>query len=114
MANFEIVQPIDGAPRVVFDYGAAGRALDAYSAMARVLDSQAQARVGPHDAVIVNWNGHFKERFEEAWNLLQARFTAGVEGASYGPGQIYDAIFEANERQRTLNHEHEGASPAPR
>jgi hypothetical protein len=103
MADFEIVQPVPGATRVAFDYGAASAAIDAYSRMARVLDAQATARVGPHDAVIVNWNGYFKDQFEGAWNMLQSRFAAGVEGAGYGPGPIYEAIFEANDMQRTFN-----------
>jgi hypothetical protein len=103
MADFEIVQPVPGAAQVTFDYGAASRAIDAYSRMARVLDAQAAARVGPHDAVIMNWNGYFKDQFEGAWNLLQSRFAAGVEGAGYGPGPIYDAVFRANDMQRTFN-----------
>ena len=103
MADFEIVQPVPGAARVTFDYGAASQAIDAYSRMARVLDAQAAARVGPHDAAVVNWNGYFRGKFDEAWNLLQSRFAAGVEGAGYGPGAIYDAVFRANDMQRTFN-----------
>jgi hypothetical protein len=103
MADFEIVQPVPGAARVTFDYGAASRAIDAYSRMARVLDAQAAARVGPHDGVIVNWNGYFKDQFEGAWSMLQSRFAAGVEGAGYGPGPIYDAVVQANDMQRTFN-----------
>jgi hypothetical protein len=110
MADFEIVQPVPGATRVTFDYGAASAAIDAYSRMARVLDAQATARVGPHDAVVVNWHGYFQVKFDEAWNLLQSRFAAGVEGAGYGVGPIYEAVFEANERQRTLNRNAEEAA----
>jgi hypothetical protein len=113
MADFEIVQPVPGASRVTFDYGAAGRAIDAYSTMARVLDAQAAGRVGPHDAVVVNWNGYFLGKFEEAWSLLQSRFAAGVEGAGYGPGPIYEAIGRANEAQRTLNRNAEAAAERP-
>jgi hypothetical protein len=103
MADIEIVQPVPGATRVTFDYGAASEAIDAYSRMARVLNAQATARVGPHDAAIVNWNGYFRGQFDEAFNMLQARFTAGVEGAGYGPVQIYEAVAEANDMQRTFN-----------
>lgn len=110
MADFEIVQPVPGATRVTFDYGAASAAIDAYSRMARVLDAQATARVGPHDAVVVNWNGYFRGKFDEAWNLLQSRFAAGVEGAGYGPSAIYEAVFQANEQQRTYNREAEAAA----
>jgi hypothetical protein len=113
MAEFEIVQPVPGATRVTFDYGAASAAIDAYSRMARVLDAQAIARVGPRDAAIVNWNGYFRGQFDEAFNMLQARFAAGVEGAGYGPGPIYEAIAEANDMQRTFNQDAEQAAQRP-
>jgi hypothetical protein len=113
MADFEIVQPVPGATRVAFDYGAASAAIDAYSRMARVLDAQAVARVGPHDAAIVNWNGYFRGQFDEAFNLLQARFQAGVEGAGYGPGPIYAAIGRANDMQRSYNRIATEASEEP-
>jgi hypothetical protein len=103
MADFEIVQPVPGATRVSFDFGAASEAIDAYSRMARVLDAQAVARVGPHDATIVNWNGYFRGQFDEAFNMLQSRFSAAVEGAGYGAGPIYEAVFRANDMQRTYN-----------
>jgi hypothetical protein len=113
MADFEIVQPVEGATHVSFDYDAAGRAIDAYTRMARVLDAQRAARVGPHDEVVVNWEGYFQEQFDEAWNLLQARFGAGVETAGYGPHQMVDAISQANDLQRAWNRNAEEAPTAP-
>lgn len=113
MADIDIVHPVEGATQVAFDYGAASRAIDAYMNMARVLDAQAVARVGPHDEVVVNWHGHFQGQFDEAWNQLQARFRAGVETAGYGPGRIYDAIFRANDLQRAWNRNADEARTEP-
>jgi hypothetical protein len=113
MADIDIVHPVEGATQVSFDYGAASRALDAYFNMAQVLDNPTVARVGPHDEVVVNWHGYFQGQFDEAWNLLQARFSAGVETANYGPGKIYDAISQANDLQLAWNRNADEARTEP-
>ncbi len=103
MADFEIVPPVDGAMRVNFDYGAAGDALDALAAMSRKLSEQAEGRVGPRNAVVVQWEGYYRQEFDRAWDLLQGRFTSGTEGAGWAQLQIYTAIGEANDAQRRYN-----------
>lgn len=107
VADIEIVQPVEGAARVTFDYIAAGEALDALSSMATKLNAQAEARVAPKDDTIVNWVGYFRDEFDRAWDLLQLRFGAAVEGASMAQLQIYTAIGDANEEQGRLNREAE-------
>jgi hypothetical protein len=113
MADIDIVYPVEGATQVTFDYDAAIRAIDAYLDMARTLDAQTVARVDPRDEVVVNWHGYFQGQFDEAWNQLQARFGAGTEEGGYGPGRIYDAIFQANDLQRAWNRNAEAARTDP-
>jgi hypothetical protein len=103
MADIEIVQPVEGAARVTFDYTAASDALDAFSAMGGKLREQAGARVAPKDEVVVNWVGHYRDEFDRAWDLLDLRFQAGADGARWAPLPIYEAINEANDEQRRLN-----------
>jgi hypothetical protein len=112
MADIEIVQPVEGAARVTFNYTAASDALDALSSMGTKLNEQAEARVAPRDEAIVNWVGYFRDEFDRAWNLLQLRFGAAVEGASMAQLQIYTAISDANEEQRRLNREADQARQA--
>jgi hypothetical protein len=113
MAEVEIVQPVEGATRVMFDYAAASGAIDAYSAMARRLGDQATGRVGPRDAVVVHWAGRYRDEFDGAWEFLQLRFGAGIEAAGYGPVAIYGAIADANEMQRAFNRNAEAARDRP-
>ncbi|MGH9117562.1 MAG: hypothetical protein ACRD0A_06705 [Acidimicrobiales bacterium] len=103
MAEIDIVYPVDGAMRVNFDYGAAGEALDALAAMSRKLSEQAEGRRGPRDRVVVNWEGHYRQEFDRAWGLLQARFGSGPESVGWTQLQIYTAIGEANDAQRRYN-----------
>jgi hypothetical protein len=107
MADIDIVQPVEGAARVTFDYTAAGDALDALSAMGRKLSEQGEGRLAPKDEVIVGWLGHHRDEFDRAWNLLDLRFQAGAEGSSY------EAIWDANAEQTRLNNAalHPPASP---
>jgi hypothetical protein len=99
--------------RVNFDYGAAGDALDALTAMGRKLSAQAEGRVGPRNEVVVAWEGHFRQEFDRAWESLQQRFSSGAEGAGWAQLQIYTAIGEANDAQRHYNQiaEEERAQP---
>jgi hypothetical protein len=113
MAEIEIVQPVAGATQVTFDYGAASRAIDAYSLMARRLSAQYDARVGPRDAAVVSWTGHYRDEFDGAWELLQLRFSGAVEGVSYGMQAIYNAVDDANEMQRIWNRNAEDARNEP-
>ena len=103
MADIVIVQPVDGAARVNFDYGAAAEAIDALDTMIRRLGEQVEGRAGPHDRVIVGWEGHYRQEFERAWELLNLRFTAGVESAAAAQTQIHDAVGRANDQQRRYN-----------
>jgi hypothetical protein len=103
MAYIEIVQPVEGATQVVFDYVAAGDAIDQLSAMSRVLGEQADARIGPKDDVIINWAGQHRGDFDEAWSLLQSRFNAGVEAGGWAMLEIYGAVADANDAQRVFN-----------
>lgn len=117
MADIDIVQPVEGAERVVFDYTAAGNALDALSSMASRLMGQAEARVGPRDHAIVEWEGRYRNEFDDSWGQLQFSFSAAVESTGARSTLIYGAIDEANARQRALNTEAEEAAtpvPAPR
>lgn len=114
MADIEIVQPVEGAERVVFDYTAAGNALDTLSSMSSRLTGQAEARVGPRDHVVVNWEGRYRNEFDDAWGQLQFGFSAAVESTGARATLIYGAIDEANARQRSLNTEaEEAATPVP-
>lgn len=103
MADIEIVHPVEGATRIAFDYGAASDAIDTLSTMSRVLGEQAEARLGPKNEVIVNWEGRHRTDFNEAWSLLQSRFGAGAESAGWGVLEVQGAIAEANEAQRVFN-----------
>ena len=109
MAEFEIVHPVEGAPQVTFDYQAAGDAIDALVGARNVLTEQVNARVGPRDAVIVNWEGYFRGEFDHAWGLLDFTMSGSVETSVAIEGQIYTAIQDANDMQRTHNHNVEGA-----
>ena len=113
MADIEIVQPVEGAARVTFNYSAASDALDAYSAMGRKLGEQAEFRITPKDDVIVNWSGFHRGEFDRAWNLLDLSFQAGVEGCGWAPLSIYQAIGDANDEQRRLNTAAEAAVSGP-
>jgi hypothetical protein len=104
VAQFEIVQPVEGAARVTFDYQAASDALDALSSMGSILNDQAEGRGAAQSDVIVNWEGAFRTQFDEAANLLNLRFSAALESAGYASGQIYQAISDANDAQREINH----------
>ncbi len=103
MQDIEIVRPVEGAARVTFDFVAAGDALDALSAMGRTLGEQAEARIAPADAVIVNWTGYFRDEFDRASNLLDLRFQAAAEGAGMAMLQVYEAVANANDEQCRLN-----------
>ncbi|HEY8525730.1 MAG TPA: hypothetical protein VIL48_12230 [Acidimicrobiales bacterium] len=114
MADIEIVQPVEGAARVTFDYAAAAGALDALRSMTSRLTAQAEARIGPYDDVVINWAGRYREEFDEAWRQHHYGFTAALETASARAGLIYQAIDDANARQRALNTEAEElALPVP-
>ena len=104
MADIEIVHPVEGAARVTFDYEAASDALDALSSLGSALNDQAQGRGTAQSEVIVNWEGAFRTQFDEAARLLDLRFTAALESAGYASGQIHDAISDANDAQREINH----------
>lgn len=104
MADIEIVQPVEGASRVTFDFQAASDALDALASMAGRLNDQADARIAAQRDVIVRWEGAFRTQFDEAANLLNARVQAALEGAPHAQGQIYQAINDANDAQREINH----------
>jgi hypothetical protein len=112
MADIEIVQPIEGAPRVDFDYTAAGDALDALSALSRKLGEQAEARATAKDEVIVNWQGWFRDEFDRAWLLLDLRFQAAIEAGAWGSLGIHQAVWDANAEQRRLNRAAEEAAEA--
>jgi hypothetical protein len=103
VADIDIVQPVDGAMRVNFDYGAAGALLDQLTAMARRLGDQTDGRRAAHDEVIVNWEGHYRQEFERAYDLLQQRFNSAAEAAGMGQLQVYQAIGDANDAQRRYN-----------
>lgn len=104
MADIEIVEPVEGAARVTFDYGAASDALDALSAAGRRLSDQTEGRLGAQDEVVVNWTGVFRTQFDDAANLLNLRFSAAMEAMGHASGQIYQAISDANDAQREINH----------
>jgi hypothetical protein len=109
MAEFEIVQPVEGAPRVTFDYQAASTAIDTLVRARTLLTEQLNARVGPRDAVIVNWEGYFRDEFLHAWGIQEFYMSGSVETVVAIEGQIYTAIQDANDMQRTHNHNAEGA-----
>jgi hypothetical protein len=104
VADIEIVQPVEGAARVTFDYQAASDAIDALSAMGTKLSGQTEGRTGAQTDVVVHWAGAFRTQFDEAAHLLNLRFSAAIESAGYAQGQIYQAISDANEAQREINH----------
>jgi uncharacterized protein YukE len=113
MAEIEIVQAVEGATHVMFDYAAASTAIDTYSAMAQRLSAQLDPRASARDAVIVNWSGRYEGEFDGAWTLLQMRLSGGVEAVGYGMQAVYNAIDDANEMQRTFNRNAEEARTHP-
>lgn len=104
MADIEIVQPVEGASRVTFDFQAASDALDALASMGGRLNDQMEPRLAAQRDVVVHWEGVFRTQFDEAANLLNARVQAALEAAPLVQGQIYEAINDANEAQREINH----------
>jgi hypothetical protein len=111
--EIEIVQPVEGATHVMFDYAAASTAIDTYAAMAQKLYAQLDPRASARDAVIVNWSGRYEEQFDRAWRLLQTRFSAGGEGVGASMQAIYNAIDDANNMQRIFNRNAEEARTRP-
>jgi hypothetical protein len=103
MAEIEIVRPVDGAEAVVFDYGAASRAIDALNTMCQQVNAQVDGRVGAREHVIVHWEGGFRDEFADAYDWLQFRFGSVTEAAGYFMTDIYNAIDDANEMQRIYN-----------
>jgi hypothetical protein len=81
--------------------------------MASRLMGQGEARVGPRDHVVVNWEGRYRNEFDDAWGQLQFAFSGAVESTGARATLIYGAIDEANARQRALNAEAEAATSAP-
>jgi hypothetical protein len=103
MADIDIVAPVEGARRVDFDYAAASAAIDALETMTGKLSGQAEGRLGPRDTVVVGWQGPFREEFDRAWGLLDARLSTAADAAGSQKGAIYGAIEDANDQQRRYN-----------
>jgi hypothetical protein len=113
VADIDIVQPVAGATRVVFNYQAASDALDAISAMGTKLSDQTPGRAAAQADVVVNWAGVFRQQFDDAAHLLNLRFSAAIEVAGYASGSIYQAVTNANDEQRRRNEAAELARTQP-
>ncbi|MGH9185249.1 MAG: hypothetical protein ACRD0U_05475 [Acidimicrobiales bacterium] len=105
MADIQRVQPIDGARVVTFNYTAASDALDALQRTAtQTLGSQVEPRDAIRDELVVDWAGHFRDEFNEAYTFLHDRFVNSISWAPFGPtGEIYAAIGRANQQQTIYN-----------